>query len=651
MRQVTGIWIIIVGVLVAAWSAFLLYTALTVALHPVLQGSISLSFGLAVVFLMYPISKKMMKEAGGPLRVLLFGSESSPSVFDIVLIAISVFPCIYLMFSWEHIVRHPGMYETYQLIIGAMLVVCLLEGTRRCLGIVIPLLVFGFLCYALVGGGIPGMFGHAGFGFEEILYQLFMMTEGIWGLLTDLTSRLIALFVLFGPVLFATGVGKTFMDISQLTGGRVRGGAGHVAVISSSFFGMLSGSSVANAATTGSFTIPTMKRLGFPPALAGAVEAAASSGGQIMPPIMGAGCFIMAEFLNISYVSVMVAGILPALIYFYGIAAGIWVEAGRFNLSRLPAELMPKMREVLGPKQVLTFILPVGTLVVLLVMFLPPQFCAAWALVIAMAVFLIIGGKWTLKALWERVKIIWEGYFRAVTTALAWLMVMMSCVQVAVTMISLTGFGVKVSSLIIALAGTSIVLALAATMLTALILGMGMTTTAAYVIAAAVLIPAMEGLGLPLLASHLFIFYFAIKSGLTPPVCITVYTASAIAGSNWLQTAWNSMRLGIGGYIIPFYFLFMGGYLMQGSAWWIIYLIVSGLVAMFAIEAGAMGYLTKPATVLERIVYLIAGFMILGPFKYSIIGFALFALGYALERLNPPIPGIGRRPSMVPQEG
>jgi len=647
MRQLTGLWKVVVSVLAGVWSAFLLYTALTVALHPVLQGSISLSFGLAIVFLVYPLSPTRSKEPEGALKTLIFGSETSPSVLDVVLVLVSVFPCLYLMFSWEDIVRHPGFYETYQLVIGAVLVVCLLEGTRRSLGIVIPLLVMFFLCYALFGGGIPGMFGHAGFSAEEVLYQLFMMTEGIWGLLTDLTSRLIALFVLFGPVLFATGVGKTFMDISQLTGGRVRGGAGHVAVIASSFFGMLSGSSVANVATTGSFTIPTMKRLGFPPPLAGAVEAAASSGGQIMPPIMGAGCFIMAEFLNIPYVSVMVAGLIPAVIYFVGISAGIWVEAGRFGLGRLPPDLIPKMREVLGPRQILTFVLPVGTLVAMLAMFLPPQFCAAWALVIAMIVFLAIGGPISPRGLWERIKVIWEGYLRAILTALAWLMVMMSCVQMAVTMISLTGFGVKVSSLIIALAGTHLSLALGATMITALVLGMGMTTTAAYVIAASVLVPAMVGLKLPLLASHLFIFYFAIKSGLTPPVCIAVYTASAIAGSNWVRTAWNSMRLGIGGYIIPFYFLMIPGYLMQGDAWWIIYLIMSGMVAMFAIEAGVMGYLTKQSTLLERAIYTAAGLLILGPLKYSLMGFGLFACGYLLERLDLPLPVIGRRPAMV----
>ncbi len=641
MRKLTGGWAKLLNVLVAGWSLFLLVTALYMALHPLLMGAISLIFGLAIVFLVYPLHPGKLEAKGG-WGLLLFGSKRAPSLLDLGLIVVSVVPCIYIMADWESIVRSPGMYETYQLILGAGLVVCLLEGTRRALGNSIPILVLFFLFYALFGSYIPGSFGHAGFDLEEILYQLYLMSEGIWGLLTDMTSRLIALFVVFGPVLFATGVGKSFMDISLLLGGRLRGGAGHVAVISSSFFGMLSGSSVANAATTGSFTIPTMKRLGFPAPFAAGIEASASSGGQIMPPIMGAGCFIMAEFLNISYTKVMIAGLIPAILYFVGISCGIWVEAGRHNLGKLPDELMPKVREVFGPKQVLTFALPVGTLIVMLALFLPPQMCAAWALVVAMALYLLLQSETPFV---ERLKTIWGGYFQGITTALAWLMVMMACVQMAVTIISLTGFGVKVSQIIIDLAGTSLVLAIIATMLTALILGMGMTTTAAYVIAAAVLVPAMQGLGLPALASHLFIFFFAIKSGLTPPVCITVFTTAAIADSNWLKTAWDAMKLGIGGYIMPFYFLFMPGYLFEGELWWILYLIFSGAVAMLAIEAGAMGFFKKHSTPLERLIYFAAGLLILGPLEYSIAGFVLFGLGILLERWDLPIPVLGRRPS------
>jgi TRAP transporter 4TM/12TM fusion protein len=401
-------------------------------------------------------------------------------------------------------------------------------------------------------------------------------------------------------------------------------------------------------ATTGSFTIPTMKKLKFPPELAAGVEASASSGGQIMPPIMGAGCFIMAEFLNVSYITVMIAGIMPGVIYFIGVSAGIWVEAGRYGIGKIPKELMPNMREALGLRQMVTFLAPVGLLMVMLFMYFPAQMCAAWALLVAMINYLLIGGPMNAKAIWIRVKHIWvEGYLRAVLTALAWLMVMMSCVQMAVTIISMTGFGVKVSAAILTLAGTNLFLALIATMLIAIVLGMGMTTTAAYVIAAAVLVPALDQLGLPSLASHLFIFYFAIKSGLTPPVCIAVYTAAAIANSNWLSSAWASMRLGIGGYIMPFYFILMPEYLMQGNVVTIIYVFISAIAAMFAIEAGIMGYFTKPLTMLERALYTLAGFLVLAPLTYNIIGVCVWILGYLLERFDVRIPIISVRPKQI----
>ena len=422
MRLLEGWSKICVALMAGIWSVFLVYTAVTVALHPILQGSISLSFGLAIVFLTYPFSttaRAYKSTEKSLLKTLIYGSTTGPSVLDVVCVVLSVFPCIYIMFAWETIVRSAGYYETYQLVFGFILIVGLLEGTRRSLGNSIPILMLCFLGYALYGENIPGMFGHAGFGGEEILYQLFLMSEGIWGLLTDMTSRLIALFVLFGPVLFATGVGKTFMDIAMLSGGRIRGGAGHVSVVGSSFFGMLSGSSVANVATTGSFTIPTMKRLKFPAPLAGAVEASASSGGQIMPPIMGAGCFIMAEFLNIPYINVMIAGIIPGLLYFVGVSAGIWVEAGRYGIGKLPDDLMPKLKEVFGFRQMLTFLAPVGLLMVLLFMHYPAQKAAGLALLVCMVNYLLIGGPLNPSAIWERMKIIWEeGYLRAVITAL-----------------------------------------------------------------------------------------------------------------------------------------------------------------------------------------------------------------------------------------
>jgi len=648
MRELRGFWKLILNVLVGAWGLFILYTALLYALHPLLQGGISLSIGLAIVFLVYPFSKRMLKwNVPKFFQFLLTGTKNTPSLIDLIFIALSLIPCIYIMINWEEIVRNPGVFETYHLILGALLIIALLEGTRRALGLTIPILVLFFIVYTVAGPHIPGRFGHPGFSFTDILYQLYLMTEGIWGLLTDMASRIIAPFIIFGPILFATGVGSTVMELSTYFGGKIRGGPGHVAVISSSLFGMLSGSSVANAATTGSFTIPLMKKFGFSRAFAAAVEAAASSGGQIMPPIMGAGCFIMAEFLNIPYTSIMIAGLIPALIYFAGIAAGVWIEAGRTGMGKLPKELMPDLKNILRPSRILNFVLPIGTLGVLLFMFFPAQICAAWAIVVSVVYFTFFGGPLKTREILNRLKSIWGGLYEGVVKALAWLMIMMACVQIAVSLISLTGFGVKVSELIIEISGYNVYLALIATMLTAIILGMGMTTTAAYVIAAAVLVPALQQMGINPLAAHLFIFYFAIKSGLTPPVCITVFTTSAIAGGSWLKAAWNAMKLGIGGYIMPFFFIFVPAYLMKGPTWEILFIFIGAFVAMFAIEAGVLGYFKKPATPLERALYISGGLIMMAPGYWTFVGLAIFLLGILLEKFDVQIPVIAKRPAQI----
>ncbi len=649
MRELRGGWRFICGVLVGCWSIFLIYTALTVALHPLLQGGVSLAFGLALVFLLYPLNKDKLQDKSDSLKKkIIYGTKDSPSFLDIILLIISITPCIYIMIAWESVARAVGRYEDYQLIMGAVLAILLLEGTRRALGNVIPIVVLFFLLYALFGEYIPGFFGHSGYSISEILYQTYLMTEGIWGMLTDLTSRVIALFVIFGPVLFAIGIGKGFMDLARFTGGRFTGGAGQIAVVSSAFFGMLSGSAVANVATTGAFTIPTMKKVGYRSEFAGAIEASASSGGQIMPPIMGAGAFVMAEFLNIPYLNVMIAGLIPAIIYFAGVWAGVYIEAKRAGLGKLPPELIPKFSEVFAPRQVMMVFIPVGLLIYLLIRFLPPQLCAAWALIVAMVLYMATSGPFTLKGIWEKIKIIAGAYYSGVTSSLAWLMVMMSCVQMAVTMISLTGFGVKISEIILSLAGMNIFLALIATMITAIILGMGMTTTAAYVIAAAVLGPALAKMGIPALAGHLFIFWFAIKSGLTPPVCIAVFTAAAISGGNWLRLAWISIRLGIGGYIMPFFFVFYPVFLMQGHPLKILSSAILAIIAMFPLEASIMGHWLKPTTILERILFFAGGLAILHPSLITdLLGLLLIVMGLLSQKYLGPIPVIGIRPGYI----
>jgi TRAP transporter 4TM/12TM fusion protein len=363
---------------------------------------------------------------------------------------------------------------------------------------------------------------------------------------------------------------------------------------------------------------------------------------------MGAGAFVMAELLGMQYTKIMFAAIIPALCYFVGIGSGTYILAGRYGLGKLPSELIPKWKELLNPRELLNTIIPIGILVYLLLVYMPPQTCAGWALVSSLIIFLFLGGPLKKSDVVNRTSISLQAFFKAFNGALVMLIVMMSCVQVVVTLINATGLGVKISEFIVNLAGNNSFLALLAVMVVAIILGMGMSTTAAYVIAASALGPALVTLGLPALSSHLFIFYFAIAAGITPPVCVAVFTARAISGGSWIRIALISMGLSLGGYIIPYFFLNQPAILMQGDAVKIFRVLVTVCVAMFFIEAGTFGYLKKPATLIERFLFIVGGlFLLSSTLTTDIIGFGLVCIGIVLHFAVPYIPIIGRRPEDV----
>lgn len=652
MRALTGVWKWIAAAITTFAVGFIVFTSLWRPFHPALQGSVVLTFGMLLVFINYPISKKALQKSNDKrVTFLLFGTKNYPSVLDIVFSVLGSMPCIFIIINWVSIVSNPLVYETYYLVLGAILFILLIEATRRTLGNIIPIVVALFVSYAILGHLLPGEIGHAGYGFEELLYIFYLTTEGVWGLLTDLTSRLIAIFILLGPILFACGVGSAFIKWSRFTGGRIRGGAGQIALLSSAGLGMLSGSSVANVATTGTFTIPTMQKLGYNNEVAGATEASASSGGQIMPPIMGAGAFVMAELLGIKYTSIMFAAIIPAFCYFVGIGSGIYVLAGKYGLGKLPVKLIPKWSELFNPRELLNTIIPIGILIYLLLIYLPPQMCAGWSLLSSLVIFLFLGGSLKRQEIGKRVKSSLQAFFKATNGALVMLIVMMSCVQVVVTLINATGLGVKISEFIVNLAGTSASLALIAVMIVAIILGMGMSTTAAYVIAASALGPAMITLGLPALPSHMFIFYFAIAAGITPPVCVAVFTARAISGGSWVKIAMISMGLSLGGYIIPYFFIYQPAILMQGGGFMeTVRILVTVVIAMFFIEAGVFGYFLKTTSLLERILFIAGGlFLLSSTLQTDIIGLSLVALAIMSHCFWPNIPFIGKRPEEPPK--
>ncbi len=438
-----------------------------------------------------------------------------------------------------------------QLWLSLILLLVVLEMARRAIKWVLPLVALLTLAYGLSGPYLPGEFGFAAIPLDSFLGTLTIAEGGVWGPLTGISVNVIAVFILLGALVGAGEAGTGFMALATRLAGRLRGGAAKVSVLSSALFGSISGSASANVAATGAVTLPTMKRLGYPAPLAAAVEAVASTGGQIMPPLMGAGAFVMVELLGVPYERIMAAAILPALLFFWCAWAGIDHAARQYDLKALRASELPPWRSVL--RTLPFFAVPFGLL--LLVLFTSdrtPQYAAALA----------VGAAWLLLALDERGKVSLRRWLaRSGTAALsgarqiAVLASIVLCAGIIIGVLNQTGLGVKLTSAIIGLSGGQLWLALLLTGAACLILGMEVPTTAAYVISISVAGPALQELGLPPLTAHLFVFWYALLSTITPPVCGTVFIASGMAETAWLPTAGRAMQLGLGLYLVPLAFV------------------------------------------------------------------------------------------------
>lgn len=464
------------------------------------------------------------------------------------LTALGVAACLWIVLERDALSDQYGFLEgDAQLAAAVVLIAVVLEAARRAIGWPLPLVAAAALAYGLLGPWIPGEFGHTGAPIESFFGALTIAEGGLWGKLTAVSVGVVAPFVIFGAVLNAGEAGQGFMNLAAAAAGRLRGGAAKVSVLSSALFGSISGSASANVASTGAITLPTMVRLGYPRRLAGAVEAVASSGGQIMPPLMGAGAFVMVELTGVPYASVMAAALLPAILYFAAVWVGIDAFAKRYDLKPIAPEDRPAGRRV--AVTALFFAVPFAVL--LWGMFgagATPQYAAAGA-ILAAALLLFIGadGRVDLR----------RGLARAEAAALAsgrqvaLIASIILCASIVVGVLSITGLGVKITSVIVSASGGSLWPAVLLTALACLVLGMEVPTTAAYVICVSVAGPALIDLGLAPLQAHLFVFWFALLSTITPPVCGAVFIAAGMVGENWLKVAGAAMALGLGLYVIP----------------------------------------------------------------------------------------------------
>jgi len=546
---------------------FVFYTAATGPFEGLIQRAVFLALVTALGFALYPLG------AGRKWRPL-------GAVVDLLLTAATVAACAYVVVNYDKIMTTLPWAETADIALTAGLVVAVLELGRRTVGPIFPILVATGISYALFGKYLPGALQHRGFDIAFVTETIFLGDLGVWGMLTGVAATVIAAFVLFGALLLHTGGGQAFMDLAMRLGGRQPGGAAKIATIASGLFGMISGSAVANVATTGNFTIPMMKRLGYPAPLAAAVEAVASTGGQIAPPIMGAAAFVMAEILGVSYLTIILAAIIPAVLFYVSVFVTVHMIALRRSLAVVPEDELPPWATIARPRRVLPVLCALGGLGIGIWLGRSISTSAFYGICGLLLAFVLVRlGQTPLRAMAGMVV---DGLADA-GRGMVIIGVLLAGAQILVSMINMTGIGVTLSSLIVTLAGDSAVLVSLIVGLVCLIMGMGLPTTAAYVLVAAVLAPAMIAVGIDPLAAHLFVFYFATISVITPPVCVAVFVAAGIARTDWLPAAIEAVRLGAVTYIVPFTFLLYPGMTMRGGVLSVLEAVISGLVLVVSV--------------------------------------------------------------------
>ena len=513
-------------------------------------GALSVVFHLWLIFSgLVPnlVSRPLHMALVIPWVFLFKPSVGFRRIFDWVFTLAGTAACFWIVANHNLLLDQYGyLANDFQMVIAVILLVTVLEMARRSIGWPLPLLAFATLLYGLFGNYVPGEFGHPGTPLASFLGTMTIAEGGIWGTLTGVSVSIVAIFVIFGAMLNAGEAGAGFMNVAASAAGRLRGGAAKVSVLSSALFGSISGSASANVASTGIVTLPTMVSLGYPKRIAAAVEAVASSGGQIMPPLMGAGAFVMVELTGIPYADIIVAAALPALLYFFAVWIGVDIYALRFGLRPLNNDARPAVRTVLITASF--FLIPFSVLLIVMYIGFTPQYAAAVA-ILAATLLLFINGSMAIS--------LGSGMTRICDAAImaggqiAMIASIILCASIIIGVLGITGLGIKVTSLILSFSGGMIWPALLLTALACLFLGMEVPTTAAYVICVSVAGPALIDLGMAPLTVHLFVFWYALLSTITPPVCGGVFIAAGMVGENWLRVALTSMSLGIGLYLIP----------------------------------------------------------------------------------------------------
>jgi len=624
-RDLKGIMLKVVFFGLLAFSLFQLYTAIFGQYTAYLQRSIHLGFALSLIFLLFPAIKK-----GSATR------RNKIPFYDYILSLLSVGVGLYWPIMADELYFRVGNVTTLDLIVGILAVLLTLEATRRAVGLPITIIASVFLAYAFFGRYFPGFLAHRGQDLESVIQLMFFTTDGILGTPLSVSATFIFVFLLFGAFLVKTGVGQYFNDLAVAFAGHLIGGPAKVAIFSSALQGTISGSSVANVVTSGSYTIPMMKKLGYKKEFAGGVEAAASTGGQIMPPIMGAAAFLMVEFIGgIQYWDIAKAAAIPALLYFTGIWIMTHFEAKRVGLRGLTKEEMPNRKEVLKK---IYLLLPIVGIIVFLLIGIPTMQAALWGIVLTIAVSSI--DKKTRLGFKDMIEALVDGARTALAVAAA-----TAAAGIIVGVVVKTGLGLSLANGLVSASGGNILLTLFFTMLAAIVLGMGSPTTANYVITSTIAAPAIitllmldmpEGAAIPItvaLSAHLFVFYFGIIADITPPVALAAFAAAGVSGGDPIKTGVVSAKLAIAAFIIPYMFVLSPELLMiDTTVPQLIWVLITAISGMISIGAGMIGYWYRDVKWYERILAIVAGLLLIYPEGVTdTIGLIMFVSLFAIQ--------------------
>jgi TRAP transporter 4TM/12TM fusion protein len=590
IRNLKGILNKLVTLLTAAMSLFHLYTAAFGSLLTMKQRATHLLFVLVIGFILYPRSKKARKD-----RV---------AILDWFLAALGLIVTSYILYDYESLVRRGGLPTSVDLLLGLITILLVLEITRRSIGPELPIIATIFIAYAFFGPYIPGVLGHRGYSYVRVIDQLYTTTEGIFGTPLGVSATFVFMFILFGSFLDITGVGQFFIDVAFAAAGHRKGGPAKAAVLASGFMGSISGSSIANTVTTGAFTIPLMKKIGYKPNFAGAVEAAASTGGQILPPVMGAAAFIMSEFTNIPYIQIVVSAVVPALLYYLGVMFMVHLQASKRGLEGIPKEELPDFKTTFA--RGFHLLLPLIGVVLFLVRYSPLR-AAFLSILVALVVCML--RKHTRIKPGAILVALEDGAKKAISVAAA-----CACAGIIVGIVTLTGLGLTFANVIISLAGGLLFPTLLLTMVASIILGMGLPTTAKYIVLATMAAPALVQLGVPLIAAHLFILYFGVIADVTPPVALAAYAGAGIAGGDSFKTGVQALKLASAGFIIPFIFAISPELLLINvTAVQAIGSIVTACVGVIAFASAVQDYFLSKTRIWERILFLVGALMLINP--------------------------------------